>query len=192
MSEPLVLQTARCTLRQPTRDDAGAVAAFYVRNRDFHAPFEPRRPESYYEETYWQGQLEVNNREFVEGRSCRFFLFEKQCAKVIGTANFTGIMRLAMQACYLGYSLDQDYQGRGLMSEALKTMIDYAFSPTGMNLHRIMANHLPDNRRSETLLKKLGFEVEGYAREYLMIDGRWRDHVLTALTNRNWQPAQVD
>jgi ribosomal-protein-alanine N-acetyltransferase len=43
-----------------------------------------------------------------------------------------------------------------------------------------MANHLPHNKRSEALLKKLGFEREGYAKDYLQIDGQWQDHVLNS------------
>lgn len=42
---------------------------------------------------------------------------------------------------------------------------------------------MPANRRSGALLARLGFEQEGYARDYLMINGRWEDHVLTALLN---------
>jgi ribosomal-protein-alanine N-acetyltransferase len=47
-----------------------------------------------------------------------------------------------------------------------------------------MANYIPTNERSGLLLKRLGFAVEGYARDYLLINGQWRDHVLTALTNQ--------
>jgi ribosomal-protein-alanine N-acetyltransferase len=67
------------------------------------------------------------------------------------------------------------------MSEALRATIAHVFGT--LKLHRIMANHLPENTRSAALLKKLGFAVEGYARDYLFIAGAWRDHVLTALTN---------
>lgn len=49
-----------------------------------------------------------------------------------------------------------------------------------------MAAYLPDNERSGKLLKRLGFVVEGYARDYLMIDGQWQDHILTSLINHNW------
>jgi ribosomal-protein-alanine N-acetyltransferase len=51
-----------------------------------------------------------------------------------------------------------------------------------LRLHRVQANHLPENQRSARLLQRLGFRVEGLAREYLYINGAWRDHVLTALT----------
>jgi len=56
-----------------------------------------------------------------------------------------------------------------------------------MNLHRIMANYVPTNERSASVLKKLGFQVEGYARDYLYLNGKWRDHILTSLTNKDWQ-----
>jgi ribosomal-protein-alanine N-acetyltransferase len=46
-----------------------------------------------------------------------------------------------------------------------------------------MANYMPENERSANLLKKLGFEREGFARSYLKIAGRWRDHVLNSLLN---------
>lgn len=42
---------------------------------------------------------------------------------------------------------------------------------------------------SARLLERLGFVKEGYAREYLHIDGAWRDHVLTARTNPGFDAA---
>ena len=85
------------------------------------------------------------------------------------------------QACYLGYSVDQEWQGQGLMREVVQAGMDYVFGTLG--LHRIMANHMPSNVRSERLLRSLGFEREGYARAYLQIAGRWEDMVLNALVN---------
>jgi ribosomal-protein-alanine N-acetyltransferase len=52
-----------------------------------------------------------------------------------------------------------------------------------MRVHRIMANFRPENERSRRLLQRLGFVEEGFARDYLFIDGAWRDHVLTSLVN---------
>lgn len=72
------------------------------------------------------------------------------------------------------------------MTEALKVAIDYVF--TELNIHRIVANYLPHNQRSAKLLKRLGFAVEGYACDYLMINGQWQDRFLTSLTNHNWKP----
>lgn len=70
------------------------------------------------------------------------------------------------------------------MFESLSVAIPYIFDHIG--LHRIMANYIPTNDRSGKLLRKLGFVVEGYARDYLYIAGQWQDHIMTALTNPIW------
>jgi ribosomal-protein-alanine N-acetyltransferase len=93
-------------------------------------------------------------------------------------------VRGAFQAAYLGYNISQDQQGKGLMTEALTAVIDYVF--TEINLHRLMANYRPENLASARVLEKLNFTIEGFAKNYLMVDGQWCDHVLTSLTNPNW------
>jgi len=50
-----------------------------------------------------------------------------------------------------------------------------------LSLQRIEAASLPHNTASRGLLQKLGFREEGYARQYLRINGSWQDHVLYAL-----------
>ena len=75
--------------------------------------------------------------------------------------------------------IDQELQGDGYMYEALERLMRYAFED--LRLHRVMANYQPVNIRSGRLLERLGFEREGYARDYLHVDGGWRDHVMTAL-----------
>ena len=98
---------------------------------------------------------------------------------VVGVINLSQIVRGGFQAGIVGYSLDAGEQGRGLMCEGLLALIEYAFLDLG--LHRVMANYRPENERSARVLERLGFEREGYAKEYLYIDGAWRDHVLTSL-----------
>jgi [ribosomal protein S5]-alanine N-acetyltransferase len=85
----------------------------------------------------------------------------------------------------LGYSIDAAHEGRGLMREALDAVLTDAFGPR-VGLHRVQANVRPENTRSLALLERLGFEREGLAREYLFIDGAWRDHVMTALRAPGW------
>src|SRR5262249_8356125 len=110
----------------------------------------------------------------------------KRPATVMGYANLSNFVRGAFHACYLGYGIGAAHQGKGLMAEALALVIEHAF--TELRLHRIMANYLPTNERSARLLRRLGFVKEGYAPRYLFINGAWRDHVLTALTNDRWEP----
>ena len=75
------------------------------------------------------------------------------------------------------------------MYEALTQIIRYMQKHQGM--HRIMANYMPHNMRSGNLLTRLGFEREGYAKQYLEINGEWRDHVLTALTDNEWKSTKA-
>ena len=79
----------------------------------------------------------------------------------------------------LGYWLDEDLQNKGYMFEAANLVLNYAFDD--LNLKRINAACLPHNVRSIKLLKKLGFEEEGYARKYFQINGVWQDHRLFGL-----------
>ncbi|MEC4812143.1 MAG: GNAT family N-acetyltransferase, partial [Scytonema sp. PMC 1069.18] len=101
-----------------------------------------------------------------------------------GFINFGNFIRRAAQYCNVGYSMAEVEQGNGYMTEALQAAIDYVFQV--LNMHRIMANYMPHNQRSGNVLRKLGFVVEGYARDYLLINGKWQDHILTSLTNSNW------
>ena len=74
--------------------------------------------------------------------------------------------------------LGASYEGAGLMFEALTAAVEYVFAER--RLHRIMANYVPTNERSGRLLRRLGFAVEGYARDYLYInnkDGTYTDRM---------------
>jgi ribosomal-protein-alanine N-acetyltransferase len=101
---------------------------------------------------------------------------------LVGSIGLTAIARGPFQNATLGYALDGQLQGRGLMREGLTAIIKFAFS-SEMHLHRIQANVRPENIRSLRLLEQLGFEREGFARDYLFIDGAWRDHAMLALRN---------
>src|SRR6266566_3985032 len=69
--------------------------------------------------------------------------------------------------------------GNGYMREAMTLVFRYAFSE--LRLHRLQANVQPGNERSLALLRSTGWREEGYARRYLKVGGRWRDHVLFAI-----------
>lgn len=173
------LVTSRLVLEVPEPEAAPLVADYFLRNKDHLRRWEPPRPDGFTTEAFWRERLAQSRIEMLQEQAVRFFLLRE--GRVVGAANFTNIVRGPFQACFLGYQIDGQLEGQGYMSEALRAAIAWVFSELG--LHRIMANHLPENVRSGALLKKLGFAVEGYARDYLYIDGAWRDHVLTALTN---------
>jgi ribosomal-protein-alanine N-acetyltransferase len=182
------LEGARTILRLAGLVDVPAIISYYTENQVHLAPFEPLRPSVFYTESYWCSQVKQSLDEFRVDRSLQLFLFKKDNeSAIIGSINFRNFVRGVFQACILGYSLAEASQGKGYMTEALKVAISYVF--TQLNMHRIMASYLPHNQRSGRLLKRLGFVVEGYACDYIMINGQWQDHILTSLINPNWKPA---
>ena len=63
-----------------------------------------------------------------------------------------------------------------LLFDSLAVVLKFALNDLG--LHRVEAACLPANTASKSLLMRSGFREEGYAREFLRIDGRWQDHLL--------------
>lgn len=180
------LSGSRTLLRLLTADDAEAIEDYTSRNVAHFEPTSPPREPEYYTRAYWRKLAPRVEEEFLGDRGVRFVLVKHaDPERVIGLVNFGQIVRGAFQACYLGYEIDGKEEGKGLMTEALRVAIPYIFGER--NLHRIMANHLPDNTKSARVLQKLGFHREGIAPRYLFIAGAWRDHVLTSLTNDQWR-----
>jgi len=168
--------------------DASAIVRYFRENETHLAPFGAKKPDGFYTEQFWRDQLPKHFDAFKADQAVRLYLFNaKDGTEIIGTMEFSQIARGPFQACYLGYGIAKKHEGKGLMKEALTAAISYLFDE--LNIHRIMANYIPTNIRSAGLLKKLGFVVEGYAEKYLFLDGSWKDHVLTALTNTNWKSA---
>ncbi len=180
-----VIETPRLVLRMLEPHEAELAVAFYRENKEHLEKTGPMWTKDFFDLDRWQLQLEVNLEEFRTDQSLKLFVFEKQTNTIIGIVNFNNIVRRVAQYCNIGYSLAEDKQGFGYMEEALKYAIKYSFEV--LNLHRVMANYMPRNVRSGKVLKKLGFTAEGFARDYLYINGAWEDHVLTSLTNDNWQ-----
>jgi len=165
---------------------AAAQAARYNReNREHFTPWDPARPKGFYQESFWAAQLERNLAELDDDRGVRFWILDREDDEIIGTANFNNLVRGVFQSCTLGYGIHFRREGNGYMHEALHEAIRYVFDE--LKVHRIQANYLPENQRSARLLARLGFEIEGRAKDYLLIAGQWRDHVLTSLTKEHYK-----
>ena len=184
------LRTPRLVLRLPVAADAINILCFYEENRDHLTPWRPAWPPDFFTRAAQERHVARAHEEFRHDISVRFVLFDaSQPAVPLGIVNFSNIVRGAAQYANVGYALSHRAEGKGLMDEALRTAIAYMFE--SHSLHRIMANYIPHNVRSGALLRRLNFAVEGYARDYLLIDGRWQDHILTSLTNSEWGTARA-
>jgi [ribosomal protein S5]-alanine N-acetyltransferase len=175
-------------VRLPEQRDADHIAAYYTRNKRHLAEFSPV-PDELCSAGFWHTRVEQVRHEFLDDRSCKTFIFDRDDTTVIGTATLSEFVRGPFQAGYLGFSLAEERQGQGLMHAALSPLLAFAF--TKLNLHRIMANYMPRNSRSAAVLERLGFAKEGIAKQYLLINGVWEDHVLTSFTNPRWTSGAV-
>jgi ribosomal-protein-alanine N-acetyltransferase len=185
VNEPGIV-TDRLILRLAGASDIPALLSYFTDNAAHLAPTSPLLPPEFFTEPYWRAQVARNREEFFAGRSVRLYLFPRgEPNAVIGNLSLNSIVRGAAHYCDLGYSLAEDRQGQGLMSEAVAAAIRFAFDE--LRLHRVKAAYLPTNERSARLLRRLGFVVEGYARDYLLIQGRWQDQVLVGLVNPEWR-----
>jgi [ribosomal protein S5]-alanine N-acetyltransferase len=99
--------------------------------------------------------------------------------RVVGVININEIVAGAFQSAYLGYYGMLSFSRKGLMTEALRAAVGYAFGDLGM--HRLEANIQPGNIASIALVRRLGFHKEGFSPRYLRINGEWRDHERWAL-----------
>lgn len=168
-------------IRLVSREDAKWLSKFYTDNAEHLSPWEPIRDSHYNTHESWLSRLYDREMAQEDGLSAYFIMCNPESKQVVAVCNLTGVMHGFFQACYMGYSIAKEYEGKGYMKKLCHHAIQHAFS--NLKLNRIMANHMPNNTRSEALLKSLGFTREGIARRYMFINGKWEDHVLNSIVN---------
>ena len=85
----------------------------------------------------------------------------------------------------IGYMLSRDAWGKGYMTEAMTSFIDYAFAE--LNLNRLEADIDPRNTRSEKLLQRLAFLKEGHFRERWIVEGEVCNSDMYGLLKSDWE-----
>ncbi len=89
----------------------------------------------------------------------------------------------------IGYCLGKAWWGRGIMPEALTSVIHYLFDTVGF--HRVTLSHGADNPASGRVMQKAGLQYEGTQRQAVpRRDGTWGDKALYGAVNGPWQKAQ--
>lgn len=173
----LILRTAQLS-------DASMLANYFNSNKAYLEPWEPKREAAFFLETGWAQRLIKLSELHRLGLGYYLVIQDEETKEMLGTISFSNLSRFPFHACNVGYSLAESAQGKGIMRRCLEVAVNYMFEI--QNMHRIMAGYMPCNERSAKVLEALGFEKEGYAKDYLLINGQWQDHVLTALVNPNW------
>lgn len=162
--------------------DAAPLHLFHLDNKEHLAPWDPPYPESFFTENYWHAYCERAIQEFHDGISARYLLWFGE--ELVGSVNATSFEMGPFQNARIGYKVGAKFQGQGLAREGVAAVVSELFRA---GFHRVEANYRPNNERSGKLLRALGFTEIGISPNYLMIDGQWRDHMLTAVTVESWK-----
>ncbi len=173
------LKGERVILRMPAHSDFRQWAVLREESRDFLVPWEPAWSTDELSRHAYRQRLRRYREEYDRGSGLTFFIFLRESDILVGGLSLSNIRRGVAQAATVGYWMGAPHAGKGLMLDALKLVIPFAFGQ--LSLHRLEAACIPENQRSVRLLEKAGFRREGLARSYLKINGAWQDHVLYAL-----------
>lgn len=178
------LQGPRLHLRPPRRNDWADWAQLRTQSRDFLKPFEPSWTSDSLSRGAFRRRLHRYGLDWREDEGYSFFIYRNEDEALLGGIGLANLRRGVAETASLGYWIGLPFARKGYMQEALGLTLAYGFDRLG--LHRIEAACLPANVPSRSLLEKLNFREEGYAKRYLCIDGRWQDHVLYALLVEEW------
>jgi ribosomal-protein-alanine N-acetyltransferase len=165
-------------LRAPQMSDCAEWAALREASRDFLTPWEPTWPADDLTRSSFRRRIKRYSEDQRSDLAYAFFIFRKPDDALVGGLTLANVRRGCAQAGSLGYWMGAPYARQGLMTAAVNALIPFAFAT--LKLHRIEAACIPANIASIRLLEKTGFKREGFARQYLCIDGVWQDHLLYA------------
>jgi ribosomal-protein-serine acetyltransferase len=182
--EPLPIAPG-AVLRPFQPSDVGELTETVIANREHLAPWMPWAERYSVEDCaayldLKQAQMEAD--ELFEGA----VVLE---GRIVGAAGFHGVDRLN-RSTSIGYWLAADVVGRGLMTGAVRAMLDRAFGTWG--LHRVIIEAVVDNVRSRAIPERLGFREEALLREAKLIRGRYEDAVLYAMLASDWSPGRPE
>lgn len=181
-----VLKGARIYMRPPTVNDWRMWAEVRAESRAFLEPWEPTWPADALSRLSFRRRVRLYQRDARADQAYAFFIFSQNDHQLLGGLTLSNVRRGVTQSASAGYWMGRRFTRQGYMAAAVSLSVEWAFGEMG--LHRVEAACLPENQPSSDLLRKCGFSEEGYARQYLRIDGRWRDHLLFAILEGDARP----
>jgi len=163
-------------LRIPQAPDYADWTALREGSRDFLTPWEPTWPADDLSRSAFRRRIRRYSEDLRTDQGYAFLIIRSSDNALMGGLTLANIRRGVAQAGSIGYWMGRPFVRQGYMTAAVRAIIPFAF--TSLRLHRLEAACIPSNTGSIRLLEKTGFVREGYAREYLCINGIWQDHLL--------------
>ena len=178
----LRLEGVAVRLRPHRAGDFAEWAAVREASRDFLQPWEPTWPADDLTRSAYRRRLGAYAQDMERGAAYPFLVFRRGDNALMGGVTLSNIRRGVAQMGSVGYWIGQAFTRRGYTVDAVNAVTAFAFER--LRLHRVEAACIPTNEASQGVLAKAGFEREGMARDYLKINGVWRDHLLFGLRAR--------
>ncbi|GEM_PF-6459586 len=149
---------------------------YYQRNRALLKLWEPTRSMLYLFEASWRKLLKEREQLSLNKQSAHWVILSPQELQVIGCINLARLP-FSLPTLNLGYSMDQDWQRRGIMSHVLDLVVEDAFSE--LEISEVEASCLPENTASQQILKRLGFtqRIKEHGYRTYDINGISRKHM---------------
>jgi [ribosomal protein S5]-alanine N-acetyltransferase len=163
-------------LRIPQAPDYTDWTALREESRDFLTPWEPTWPADDLSRSAFRRRIRRYSEDLRTDQGYAFLIIRSSDNTLVGGLTLANIRRGVAQAGSIGYWMGRPFVRQGYMTAAVRAIMPFAFA--SLRLHRLEAACIPSNVGSIRLLEKTGFVREGYAREYLCINGIWQDHLL--------------
>lgn len=172
----------RVMIRPPRLTDFARWAELRAASRSFLEPWEPTWGDDALSKKRFRARLTELGQAWRDDRAYAFSIFALADhgpgaeGPMVGGITLSGVRRGVAQMASVGYWTGEPFIRRGYMREALRLALDFAAKD--IELHRVEAACLPRNLPSRNLLLTSGFTEEGFAKQYLKINGVWEDHCL--------------
>ena len=175
----------RIHLRPPKRRDAVKWQKLRLESKKFLVPWEPSWDAFSCSRRAYMRFLKNSNYLANMDKAYSFLIFKNDDKSLLGGINLGNVRRGVSQSLTIGYWIGHKYTRKGYMFEALGILIPSVF--VDLRINRIEAATLEENKASRQLLKKIGFKKEGLMRDYLKINGEWRNHIMYSLLYNDYK-----
>ncbi len=181
---PVRLITDRFVMRKLSRQDVSPIAEAVVASLPELQRWLPWAHSMYGREdavTF----VRDSQQSWKDGRAFDYAIKDPQTPDIhLGNCSIWHVSKVG-KVGEIGYWIRSDRTSQGIATEATARLVRLGFEELG--LHKINLRIAAGNLASEKVADKLGFTEEGVLREELQLRGRWVDHTLYSLLEREWE-----